>query len=109
MLTQEDKAVISDYMGWFKHIYFYRYDEPIYFQEGVAGDIVFDPNDASLCVSKMVENGDWEDFESFVGLQQALEYAHNPDVTRSFYIYMNDNFFQAMAGWLKYFRLCAIT
>jgi len=61
MLTPSDKQVIAEYMGWFKHIYFYKYDEPIYFQEGVAGDIVFDLNDASLCVSRMVEKGDWED------------------------------------------------
>lgn len=98
MLTPSDKQVIAEYMGWFKHIYFYKYDEPIYFQEGVAGDIVFDLNDAGLCVEKMMENGDWEGF-----IKVADKTCDNKSIWMTVliaWLFNPDNFFSAMAAWL---------
>jgi len=99
MLTPSDKQVIAEYMGWFKHIYFYKYDEPIYFQEGVAGDIVFDLNDAGLCVEKMVEKRDWKEFHYSVATHQERLRVSFADITA--WLFNADNFFQAMAAWLR--------
>jgi hypothetical protein len=100
-MTPADKEIVAEYMGWFKRIYFYKYDEPIYFQEGVAGDIVFDLNDAGLCVEKMRNTpsdefiSDWHDFFYFACPANVV----TAQVTEFF---MNaDNFFTAMAAWLR--------
>lgn len=98
-MTPEDKAIIAEYMGWFKHIYFCKYDEPIYFQEGVAGDIVFDLNDASLCVSRMVEKGDWEDFQIKIYFSDMATGLRAHEFVA--WLFNADNFFQAMAAWLR--------
>ena len=103
-MTPEDKAIIAEYMGWFNHIYFYKYDEPIYFQEGVAGDIVFDLNDAGLCVEKMNDDGgcEWEHFYqqsmSDFAVMKCKGISQQEFVA---WIFNPDNFFQAMAAWLR--------
>jgi len=107
MLTPSDKQVIAEYMGWFKHIYFYKYDEPIYFQEGVAGDIVFDLNDAGLAVNRMVEKGDWDDFMMVAKKCLTIHYSTEGKGWTEFiftfvaWLFNADNFFQAMAEWLR--------
>ena len=103
-MTPEDKAIIAEYMGWFKHIYFCKYDEPIYFQEGVAGDIVFDLNDAGLCVEKMNDDSgcEWEHFYQ----QSMSDFAvmKRKGISQQEFVawlFNADNFFQAMTQWLR--------
>ena len=98
-LSLEDRELICYYMGWFKHIYFNKYDEPIYFQEGVAGDIVFDLNDAGLCVEKMVEKGDWEDFQIKIYFSDMATGLRAHEFVA--WLFNADNFFQAMAELLR--------
>ena len=59
-----------------------------------------DLNDASLCVEKMVEKGDWSDFISYI-----LSNKHfNHTIVQSYmiaWLFNPDNFFSAMASWLR--------
>jgi len=55
-----------------------------------------DSNDASLCVQKMVEKGDLEDFEYHVIHNHLL---CTDSMTQ--WLFNPDNFFSAMASWLR--------
>ena len=93
MLTQEDKALIAEYMGWEfdedANLYFYSNDLDCYIGS-------FDLNDASLCVEKMVENGDW--FEFFKMVDDFLD-IDCCGVTA--WLFNSQDFFTAMASWLR--------
>jgi hypothetical protein len=100
MLTPEDKAIIAEYMGWGEY-------EDEYCRGMFPFDTIihFDLNDASLCVEKMIKEVDWESF-----FYHALGYTWNnmpgdeENSGMSFFIawlFNPDNFFQAMAAWLR--------
>jgi hypothetical protein len=74
---------------------------------------MFDLNDAALCVEKMGENGDWISFTQksfpqtnlkldYVGNIQELIYALDKlNAEYTAWLFNADNFFSAMAEWLK--------
>ena len=91
-MTDEDKKIISEYMGWkFDSLMScYRcvghYSDPV--------PVHFDSNDASLCVEKMVENGDIEDFLNY-------SYANASYSLFVVWLFNPNNFFSTMASWLR--------
>jgi hypothetical protein len=97
-MTDEDKKLITDYMGWkpYKMNYYFR----------PAGDLLethdFDLNDAGLCVQEMARNGAWR---SFYESCFPLFVATNPLITSpgflNLWLYDADNFFTALAAWIK--------
>ena len=91
MLSPEDKQLIAEYMGWRKPLGIVVNTMTIY-----PDAHSFDLNDAGLCVEKMVEKGELEDFEYHVihyhllATDSMVQWLFNPD-----------NFFSAMASWLR--------
>ena len=103
-MVNEDKQLIAEYMGWKA----YNQYPPIkYFKDPILPrePINFDPNDASLCVQWMVEKGDWEDFRQFAYTNLCRlckgPYDNTTDLIQWFMTSNADNFFTAMATWLK--------
>ena len=95
MLSPEDKQLISEYMG-----LFFDNDAGLYFGKDDDGDpfmFHFDSNDASLCVQKMVEKGDWYSYLLQFDPPAQLSSFENSLAK----LFNADNFFQAMASWLK--------
>jgi hypothetical protein len=96
-MTNEDKQVIREYMGWCSH---QREDcEDCSSKYGTCdlerGHLFFDLNDAGLCVQRMVEK---DDYWSFWAVACSM-YDDNQDVT--IWLWNADNFFAAMVSWLK--------
>ena len=110
MLSPEDKAIISEYMGWCNHKYaksgkLWGTGICIKCKDPLPLNHHFDSNHASLCVEKMIKEVDWESF-----FYHALGYTWNnmpgdeENSGMSFFIawlFNPDNFFQAMAAWLR--------
>lgn len=94
-MTPSDKAAIAEYMGWF-----FNNETWIYYSEDDVLKrplvVFFDSNDASLCVQKMVEKGDLEDFEYHVIHNHLL---CTDSMTQ--WLFNPENFFSAMAEWLR--------
>jgi len=96
-MTPEDKILISDYMGWNNINYFHKINTN------------FDPNDASLCVEKMVQtkskahaSNEWDDFSYFVSEKQGYEvYDKSYRIDFIPWLFNSSNFFSAMSAWLK--------
>ena len=87
-MTNEDKKLIADYMDWDGTTTIEGYAIP-------TPEIhYFDLNDASLCVEKMVENGDIDDFLNY-------SYANASYSLFVVWLFNADNFFYAMASWLR--------
>ena len=102
MLSPEDKQLIAEWMGWEHHNVFNCYCRR---GEQVDPVINFDSNDASLCVEKMVEKGDWEGFEDCMAdiflFNFELECICDNHARYIAWLFNPDNFFQAMAEWLR--------
>jgi len=81
-MTNEDKKLIADYMGWFgiNHL------------DKIDGN--FDLNDASLCVQEMQKRGEWFDFYWF-----AIGNSSSEALTA--WLFNPDNFFKAFVEWRK--------
>ena len=96
MLSPEDKQLIAEYMGWKFWKERKAYIEDWGFDPYKQKVINFDSNDSRLCVEKMVEKGELEDFEYHVIHYHLL-------VTDSMvqWLFNADNFFYAMASWLR--------
>ena len=99
-MTNEDRILVADYMGWtfrLTECHRERHDgfAPYYL-------IVFDLNDAGLCVQEMARNGAWR---SFYESCFPLFVATNPLITSpgflNLWLYDADNFFTALAAWIK--------
>ena len=88
-MTDKDKQLIAEYMGWYFH--------KGYFLNARKVIREFDSNDASLCVQKMVEKGDWDNFQYV--LWRAYTHLDRSGFVR--YCMNADNFFVAMASWLR--------
>ena len=100
MLTPEDKAIISEYMGWCNHKYaksgkLWGTGICIKCKDPLPLNHHFDSNDASLCVLKMTENGDFWEFWP-VACRVA-----NGEEDIFIWLFNADNFFAAMAAWLR--------
>lgn len=98
-MTPEDKQLIAEYMGWYEVMV----EDPM--NKGVMEKIItkhnhaeayFDLNDSRLCVEKMVENGDW--FEFFKMVDDFLD-IDCCGVTA--WLFNSQDFFSAMASWLR--------
>ena len=109
-MTNEDKKLIADYMGWEKGCDYHEPCNPLYSDscEGcryVTGVVNYDLNDASLCVQEMQKRGDWE---YFVGdTEDKLIYTRYHKEHHSYksflvaWLFNAENFFSAMSEWLK--------
>ena len=97
-MTNEDKKIVADYMGYLTNPRGSWYDAPVYFAAGTAGNINFDLNDAGLVVEEMVKRGDWITFVSFVD-----DYHYNADIQVEFtaWLFNAENFFKAFVEWRK--------
>ena len=84
-MTNEDKKLIADFMGWFgiNHL------------DKIDGN--FDLNDAGLCVQEMQKRGDWQDFVQITSKIHKLGF-HSEVIA---WLFNAENFFGAMAQWLK--------
>ena len=94
-MTNEDKKLIADYMGWDGTTTIEGYAIP-------TPEIhYFDLNDAGLIVKEMVKRGDWEGFVAFV--------EETPENRESLitwsqliaWLFSADNFFSAFVEWRK--------
>jgi hypothetical protein len=92
MLTQEDKQLIAEFMGWVWIFDYFCTRDDIRF---LNRKIHFDLNDASLCANKMLEKRDWEKYLNYC-------YVHNSaEIDFIAFIFIADNFFASMAAWLR--------
>jgi hypothetical protein len=73
-MTDSDKELIADYMGWRWCKLRERYTRVV---DGERIVINWDMNDAGLCVQKMVEKGDWEEFDLFYSMAEWLSGRRN--------------------------------
>ena len=96
-MTNEDEKIVADYMNWHyaEHEGIYYYDWDGRRQRNL------DLNDAALCVAEMQKRGDYFVFEMYaIGLFKSIGYRK---VTAKFipWLFNRENFFGAMAAWLK--------
>ena len=87
-MTNEDKKIVADYMGWAQYKY------PPYYLN-IKGDIEshhFDLNDAALVVAEMQKRGDWVYFLDYTELN-----AYGAVIWYDFIsmLFNADNFFKA--------------
>ena len=100
-MTKEDKKLIADYMGWKRGCDYHVPCVPAH--EEVCDDcryVVyknFDLNDAGLCVQEIQKRDDWRNFLIVARKLHKLEF----DSQAIAWLFIADNFFGAMAAWLK--------
>ena len=102
-MTEEDRRLISKYMGWelpcdgnVNHAAICAKEEGSFCAK-CEFHHPFDLNDAGLCVEEMQKRGDWEhDFMDFVAGSQKWNY-HQCIA----WLFNRENFFGAMAAWIK--------
>ncbi len=99
-MTEEDKQLIAEYMGWYEVMV----EDPM--NKGVMEKIItkhnhaeayFDLNDASLCVQEMQKRGEWQDFVQITSKIHKLGF-HSEVIA---WLFNAENFFEAMSQWLK--------
>lgn len=94
-MTDADKQVVANYMGW----------EVAEFTWWMVEDsklrlVKFDLNDAGLCAKKIQKQG--EDWDNFITYAEADTEKQCQTWSQLFaWLYVADNFFTAMAAWLK--------
>ena len=100
-MTNEDKKIVADYMGWAQYKY------PPYYLN-IKGDIEshhFDLNDAGLVVQEMQKRGDWVNFYDYV-IDTYNDLIEDGKVicgldNLTAWLFNAENFFNAMSQWLK--------
>jgi hypothetical protein len=97
-MTNEDKKIVADYMGYLTHPMGSWYDAPVYFAAGKAGNINFDLNDAGLVVKEMQKRDDWMSFITFADNEH---FDKEISVEFSAWFYDADNFFKTFVEWRK--------
>ena len=91
-MTNKDKKIVSDYMGWKKAILSDGYHNMLNNRP-----VVFDLNDAGLIVKEMVKRGDWEGF-----MTKVYGTCHFHKISSAtVYLFNADNFFSAFVEWRK--------
>lgn len=105
-MTPEDKQLISKYMGWSgKTILAVSPEDCKTNGLYTIYNRNFDSNDASMCVEKMAEKGDWEAFEDCMAdiflYDFELECICDNHARYIAWLFNPDNFFSAMASWLR--------
>ena len=107
-MTEEDKKLISEYMGWNPYPPECM-GETVFYRDETHGDIRWDMNAAALCVQEMQKQGeDWREFHNFA---RNLYYTTNRsnlkiDYNFAAWLFIADNFFGAMAAWLMEEKKC---
>ena len=91
MLTQEDKQLIAEYMGW-KLSEWRMIDGSAH----VVNPHFFDLNDAALCVQEMQKRGE---LHSFLMMDTFNQISSWSDFIAD--LFNAENFFNAMSEWLK--------
>ena len=112
-MTEEDKQLISKYMGWSENPYWWcekckeeKSPHHVTYVERcsdcgcpviVKEDYSFDLNDAAICVQEMQKRGDWRNFLIIARNLHKLEF----DSQVIAWLFNPENFFNAMSEWLK--------
>jgi hypothetical protein len=110
-MTNEDKHEVCKYMKWRyrvneAHVLGTHTDFTFTFcDDGWGRHVVFDLNDAALCVAEMQKRGDWDEFFYFVwnGYRKAekLLYKEVDEAKFTALLFNADNFFKAFVEWRK--------
>ncbi len=93
-MTDEDKKIVADYMGWI----FSEYGGDYYYIPKNGKVIYFDLNDAGLCVQEMQKRGEWNKFLYWTD-NNSKPYREWEDFIA--HLYNADNFFSAFCEWRK--------
>ena len=102
-MTEEDKQLIAEYMGWSYHQTDDKKWWNIIGKDGATH--LLDSNDAALCVQEMQKRGEWE---YFVGdIEDTLIYTRYHKEHHSYksflaaWLFNAENFFKAFVQWRK--------
>ena len=98
-MAEQDKQLISEYMGWELSVYSREY----YYIPKNGKVVYFDLTDAGLVVAEMQKRGEWWEFHNFA---RNLYYTTNRsglkiDYNFTAWLFVAENFFGAMAAWIK--------
>jgi hypothetical protein len=95
-MTNEDKQLICEYMGWTYHVT----DDGKWWNciGPKGGNHLLDLNDAGLVVKEMQKRGDWMSFITFADNEH---FDKEISVEFSAWFYDADNFFSAFVEWRK--------
>ena len=101
-MTNEDKKLVAGYMGWrtrthAAHVLNMHEDFVFTTCDNGLRNIYFDLNDVGACVKEMQKRGDWRNFLIISRNLHRLEF----DSQVIEWLFNADNFFEAMAKWLK--------
>lgn len=104
-MTEEDKQLIAEYMGWELSVYSREY----YYIPKNGKVVYFDLTDVGLCVQEMQKRGGdyWHFYLVAEDLYRADEegaYIHCNETEPcaiSRWLFNTDNFFTAMSQWIK--------
>ena len=100
MLTQEDKQLIAEYMGWTYH---QTDDKKWWNLIGKDGSThLLDLNDAGLCVQEVQKRGEWGAFMNHTWSRWSAQW-RDSQASQEFVLHLfnAENFFAAMSQWLK--------
>jgi hypothetical protein len=100
-MTNEDKKIVADYMGW----KWSEYGGDYYYIPNNGKTIWYDLNDAGLVVAKMQKRKDWSDFYKYVtdhycNLIENNEAACGLDNLTA-WLFNAENFFDVFVAWRK--------
>jgi hypothetical protein len=103
-MTNEDKKLVAGYMGWrtrthTAHVFNMHEDFVFTTCDNGLRNIYFDLNDAGLCTKEMKRRRDWADFVTHVEADTSKRF--NTWSQLLAWLYDSDNFFTAMAKWLR--------
>jgi len=93
-MTNEDKMLICDYMGW----KWSEYGGDYYYIPNNGKTIWYDLNDAGLVVKEMVKRDDWLSFITFADNEH---FDKEISVEFSAWFFNSDNFFKTFVEWRK--------
>ena len=106
MLTNEEKKVIAEKMGREEYI---QFGQPYYLICGVRPYAIFDLNDASLVVDKLMKQGKWLSYYEDCACLYFMHHAHktksSPATFIAWFMTMQNgeatNFFRSYYQWVK--------
>lgn len=100
-MTDEDRKRISEYMGLEKYPPECM-GETVFYRDEIHGDIRWDLNDAALCIQEMQKRGEWGAFMNHTWIRWSAQW-RDSQASQEFVLHLfnADNFFDAMAEWLK--------
>ena len=91
-MTEEDKQLIAEYMGWELSVYSREY----YYIPKNGKVVYFDLTDAGLCVAEMQKRGE---LHSFLMMDTFNQISSWSDFIAD--LFNAENFFNAMSQWLR--------